>query len=407
MNAQDDERRVRPIQIEDDASFAPVRSESDPDVDHGPRPERRPLLPLAIAATAIVIVVASVAAFGALQFEDPPPLGPDEFASTGEEIDGSTTTATTIPPRLEDLLGGRTDRLTIIAERDDMLWALSWDPSFREPKATSLDLEETPASRFVDASFDRGGRAVAVMTCGLRPCDLYLGSVRDVTAEPDLAGVTNYIWHASEVARIAWVAPTGDSYEVRTATLNGRTGTVEAESVAFSLVHPVVPVQWDRFGFVVNQLAEDASTIAYAPDGEELWRLPGASATGTEDVVAVLHEEAATWTIVDRRSGLPVDATDDLRDGAVFVVTSEGSDLIGMLADRGDGSATLEVTGGDLRAKRVVTVPDDLEPVGFTEDGSLFLLIGDRQVAFVDWNRGGTRTASLPPGYRIIGLHLG
>ncbi len=406
MHSRDDERRVRPIPIDDDASFAPAPSTSDPDEDHGPRSERRPWLPLAIAATAIVIVVASVAAFGALQFEDPPPIGPDEFASTGEEIDGSTTTATTIPPRLEDLLGGRTDRLTIIAERDDMLWALSWDPSFREPKATALDLEETPAGRFVDASFDRGGRAVAVMTCGLRPCGLYLGSVRDVTDEPDLVGVTNYIWHATEVARIAWVAPAEDAYEIRTATLSGRTGTIEDETVALTLPDRVALVQWDRSGFVVNELIEDRSTIAYTPDGEERWRLPGAAATGTDDIVAVFHD-GTTWTLVDRRSGQPVEATDDPRDGAVFVATSESSDLIGMLVNRDDGSTTLEVTGGDLRAKRVVTVPDDLEPVGFTEDGSFFLLIGDAQVAFVDWNRGGTRTAILPPGYRIIGLHLG
>ena len=120
-----------------------------------------------------------------------------------------------------------------------------------------------------------------------------------------------------------------------------------------------------------------------------------------------VFQDGTTWTLVDRRSGQPVESTDDLRDGAVFVATSESSDLIGTLAIRGDGSATLEVTGGDLRAKRVVSVPDDLVPVGFTEDGSFFLLIGDAQVAFVDWNRGGTRTATLPPGYRIIGLHLG
>ena len=60
---------------------------------------------MAIAAVAIVAVIGSVTVFGALRFDEPAPPAEDEFSSFDTDEEGSTTT-TTFPPTLEDLLPG-------------------------------------------------------------------------------------------------------------------------------------------------------------------------------------------------------------------------------------------------------------------------------------------------------------
>ncbi len=408
MEAWDEEQRVRPIPIDE-----PFRDEDGVGgtVGRGQTPTARAprrWLPFAAAIGAIVIVTASVGAFGALRYEDAPPTGFDALQSPENDTDAPTTTVPPALRQLDEILPGVSVRLTLIAERDDTLWALLWDPSFREPKAVPLLVESTQTSRLSRAEFDRSGRFVAVEACGHRTCDVYVGSSSDVGTQPVLGGILGFTWHASEVGRLSWIAPVADGYAIRTGTVDPLTMTIKDEESAFVLPEPVRLVQWDALGFVVGQFINDQSTSALGPDGAVLWTVPGSASTGTASIVAVL-DEGSGWVTVDRATGVPLAAVDGQPNGSlVFVTTSDSADLIGRLAERTDGSYSLTVTGGSMSAVRVVTIAQRYEPVGFTDDGAYFLLIGQgRRVVFVDWSRSASYEVVVPDGYDVLGLDLG
>ena len=405
MEAWNDGDRVRPIPIDDE-----VPDGFEPELDTPPeKPIGRPWLPMTIAIAAVVIVVGSVSIFGALRFDDPAPADPDQFSANPTDEEGSTTTATTLPPRLEDLLPGITDRLTLIAERaeDDSAWALLWDPSFRIPKAVPLGVESTPTADLASAQFDSSGRHVAVATCGSTACDLYIGSPTEVGTSPDVDGVLAFAWHATEVGRIAWVAPSQDGYDLVVASSNPLSRTVEDVETAFTLNDPFRIVRWDSDGFVVMFSGDKAVTATLEPDGTMIWTSDAAArTTATSDVVAVYSPEDG-WFLLDRRSGEPVESP-GAPEELVYVGTSDTSDLIARLAARGEGGLSLKVTGGSLRAQRIVTIEEQYTPIGFTADATYFLFLsGEGRVVFVDWNLGAARTVDAPEGYRIIGIDVG
>jgi hypothetical protein len=405
MEAWNDGDRVRPIPIDDD-----VPDGLEPVIDATPRvPNRRTWVPLAVAIGAVVIVVGSVTIFGALRFDDPEPSDPGLFSANPTDDEGSTTTATTLPPRLEDLLPGITDRLTLIAEShdDDSAWTLLWDPSFRVPKAIPLGIEASPTADLTSARFDSSGRHVAVATCGSTACDLYVGSPSEVGTSPDVEAVLGFAWHATEVGRIAWVAPSDDGYDVVVASSNPLSQTVEDVEKAFTLSDPFRIVRWDSDGFVVMFSGDKAVTAALEPDGSIIWTSDAAArTTAASDVVAVYSPEDG-WFLLDRTSGEPVESPGTPQE-LVYVGTSDTSDLIARLATREQGGLFLKVSGGSLRAQRIVTIEEQYTPIGFTADATYFLFLsGEDRVVFVDWNLGAARTVDAPEGYRIIGIDVG
>jgi hypothetical protein len=408
MEAWDDDQRVRPVPIED-----PFHNE-DPfgrEAGTGSTPDGRAArrwLPFAAAIGAIVLITASVGVFGALRYDDEPPTGFDAIQSPENAADVPTTTVPPILRQLDEILPGVAVRLTLIAERDDTLWALLWDPSFREPKPVPLGIESIPTSRLSRAEFDRSGRFVAVEACGHRTCDVYVGSSSDVGTEPVLGGILGFTWHASEVGRLSWIVPIADGYAVRTGTVDPLTMTIRDDETAFVVAEPVRLVQWDALGFVVGQFINQQTTAGYSPDGEVLWTVPGSASTGTTSIVAVL-DEAEGWFTVDRATGVPIESIGGPRNPFfMFVTTSDSADLIARLAERTDGSYSLMVSGGSMAAVRVMTVAQRYDPIGFTDDGIYFLLIGQgRRVVFVDWSRGASYEVVAPDGYEILGLDLG
>jgi hypothetical protein len=132
-------------------------------------------------------------------------------------------------------------------------------------------------------------------------------------------------------------------------------------------------------------------------------------------MVVGIVEDDGTWTLVDRTSGEPIDspALGSIDDSVVFIATSDAANLIGRLGHgstaAGSSDMSLTITGGSLRAPRILTIPQRFSPLGFTADAEYFLLttadFGD--IGFVDWRIGATRVAALPAGYSIIALDLG
>lgn len=421
-DGRDDGRRVRPVPL-DDESGAPVIDESGA-VARRPtgrrdRPAKRPWIPLLLAVAGVAVVVTSVSVFGALQFDDPQPPADDEFAANTTDDEGSTTTATTLPPRLDELLPHVTDRLTLIAVRDGALHALLWDPSFREPKAIPLDLEETPAASFTGAWFDRSGRQVAVERCGPLRCDLFVGSPTDLGTDPDLTDVISFAWHATEIGRIAWVTPSGDGgYAIVVGDVNPLSGRIEQAVSAFTVGEPVRIVQWDGVGFILQNTGKGAAARATAVDaaGAPLWERTGSVTTATDTIAALAtyvdgadgDQTQVVWGLVDRSTGVEVEEAGTIEPTSVFVGASESADLVAQLSARGSGPYSLRVSGGSMAAQRIVTVQQRYAPLGFTDDGTYFMLVdGARNLVFVDWNRTASHEVVAPEGYRILGLDLG
>jgi len=412
MEAWDERDKVRPIPIEDDSiAFA----EDEPRWRDAVRRPRRPWMPLSIAIVAIVIIVGSVSVFGALRFDDPPPTGPDAFSPSDQDEEGSTTTATVLPPRLEDILPGTTDRLTLIAVNDDGIWALLWDPSFREPKAVPLSQDAIPPDGVDLAAFDSSGRSVAVRSCpevvfqrrlagDIRAigCDVYVGTPTDIGTTPDIHGAADFIWHASEVNRIAWVqlGETGDSTVV-TATVNPLSGRLQDAQAAFAVKGGPTLVQWDRHGFVLS----DGTTTAYSPEGAVAWTVEGHATSGTDTAIAVGQDDS--WSLVDRVDGSLIDSQDVGRS-SVFLATSDPADLVGRLTDF-ESSYSLTVIGGGMRAPRVLSLKAQYAPIGFSSEGRYFLFQNDAgdTISFVDWRTSAAKDVTVPSGYRIVGLDIG
>ncbi len=415
MEAWDDGDRVRPIPLDHgDEPMAGTDHVVAPEDTHAARdPRQRPWIPLTLAIVGVAIAVTSVSIFGALRFDDDPPPDEDAFAADVTDEEGSTTTATTLPPRLDELLPAVTDRLTLMAERDGVLHALLWDPTFREPKAVPLDIEETPAARFSRAWFDRSGRFVAVERCGSLRCDLYTGTPTDLGSDPDVSGLIGFVWHATEVGRIAWVSPTEGEYAVVAGDVNPLSGSIEDEEILFTTPNPIRLVQWDAFGFVVQSTVPGATTSALDGNGSPVWERPGISTTATERIVALATsaedgDTARQWQLLDRATGDEIPGSEAMEPTIVFVAASESADLVARLSARETGPYSLRVSGGDLSAQRIVTIQQRYAPAGFTDDGAYFMLVGgDRSLVFVQWNQGSSHEVTAPEGYRILGFDLG
>jgi hypothetical protein len=412
MEAWDERDNVRPIPIEDE-SIVFVDDEGPRRRD--PRHPRRPWMPLSIALAAIVIVIGSVSTFGALRFDDPAPAEPDSFSPSNQDDEGSTTTATVLPQRLEDLLPGITDRLTMIAVNDAGVWALLWDPSFREPKAVPLNQPSVSPDGVDMAAFDSSGRSVAVRSCPevdferrLAPdkqaigCDVYIGTPTDIGTTPDIRGVSDFIWHASEVNRIAWIQ-LGDlgGSTIVTASVNPLSGNLRDVQPVFSVAGSPSLVQWDALGFVLA----GSITTAYSPTGEVAWTVDGVATSGTATSIAVRYPDG--WSMVSRVDGSPIDTLHPSRT-SVFLATSDRADLVGRLTEFAS-SYSLTVTGGGMQAPRVLNLGSHYNPIGFSSEGRYFLLQNDvgNTISFVDWRTSAAGDVTVAKGYRIIGLDIG
>jgi hypothetical protein len=414
MDMWDDRDKVRPIPIEEDTHDFGPGAET---VVRTPRPHL-PWMPLAIAMIALVIVGISLSAFGALRFDDPPAQEEDAFAPENRDDEGSTTTVTALPPRLDELLPGTTDRLTMIAVSDAGVWALLWDPSFREPKAVPLNPDQIAADGVDLALFDSAGRSVAFRRCpedvverrlagddDPGACDVYVGTPTDIGITPDISDAASFIWHASEVNRIAWVQtyPDGTSDpSVFSASVNPLSGELQDQRHEVQLTQPGELIQWDVHGFVVS----DGTTTAYSPQGEALWSIDGFASSGTESAVAV-GRDGTTWSLVDRLDGSEIVGSLP-NESLLFVATSDQADLVGRLAAFGT-SYSLTINGGGMQAPRILNLKAEHIPIGFSTEGRYFLFQSEEgnTISFVDWRTGAAKDVTAPPGYRIIGLDLG
>ena len=406
MTDGDRQDRVRPIDYTPDGSFSP-----QPGNDHPPELRKpRPWVALALSAVAVLTAVGAVAAFGSLEFNDPEPPEPQEFASGAQNDEDTDAPPDTLPPRLEDSLPNLTDRLTLVAIVDDTLQTLLWDPSFRVPKAYDLPIEGVDADTDIEATFDSGGRTLAVTVTTPQSKRVYLGDPTNVGRSPDIVGLESLVWHASQVGAFAWVSRgQGDIWDLHTGKVDPLSGTITNDVVVSQFATPVGLVRWDSSGFVVNQ---GSSTVALDGEGDPQWQMKGVAVSGSASLLAVIAPDDSAsdtrWVIVDRTSGDAMAQQVTGSPGEIWVTTSRDTDLIAEIAASIETTRVL-VDGPDLAAKRIVQVDLHVAPIGFTSSGEYlqFHLFDSNDLVFVNWRTGATHVVPIPDNMTIMGSDLG
>jgi hypothetical protein len=404
MAQGDREQRVRPIDYAPEHSFSSI-ADTDQDLEpHRPRP----WIALVLSAVAVLVAVGAVSVFGSLEFNEPEPPDPQEFASGAQnEVEAPPET---LPPRLEDSLPNVTDRLTLIAMVDETLRTLLWDPSFRVPKAYDLPIENVDADTDIEASFDSGGRTLAITTTTPHTTRVYLGDPTDVGRTPDMIGPTSLLWHASQVGAIAWVSPGQDGqWSLHTGKVDPLSGTLTNDSVVASFPTAIDLVRWDTSGFVLNK---GSSVTAISPAGEPLWEQEGVAVSGSASILAIIAPDDSAsntrWLIADRFSGEAAPQQVTGTPSEIWVATSRDTDLIAEIAASVDKTRIL-VSGPEIAAKRIVQVDLQVAPIGFTSSGEFlqFNMLDSNDLVFVNWRTGATHVVPIPEDTAVIGSDLG
>jgi hypothetical protein len=406
MAHEDRQDRVRPIDYTPADSFSPQPGNHQP-----PEPQRpRPWIALALSAVAVLTAVGAVAAFGSLEFNDPEPPEAQEFASGAQNDEGIEAPPDTLPPRLEDSLPNLTDRLTLVAIVDDTLQTLLWDPSFRVPKAYDLPIENVDEDTDIEATFDSGGRTLAVTVTTPQSKRVYLGDPTNIGRSPDIVGPDSLLWHASQVGAIAWVSRgEGDNWDLHTGKVAPLSGTITNDIVVTQFTTPVGLMRWDSTGFVVNR---GSSVVALDDEGESQWQMKGVAVSGSATLLAVIAPDDSAsdtrWIITDRVTGDAAPQQVTGAPGELWVTTSRDTDLVAEIAASFDTTRVL-VDGPDLAAKRIVQVDLHVAPIGFTSSGEYlqFHLFDSNDLVFVNWRTGATHVVPIPDDMTIMGSDLG
>jgi len=363
-----------------------------------------------MSAVAVFVAIGVVAVFGSLEFNDSEPPEPQEFASGAQNDEEAEAPPETLPPRLEDSLPNLTDRLTLVAIVDGTLQTLLWDPSFRVPKAYDLPIEDVDEDTDVEATFDSGGRTLAVTVTTPQTTRLYLGNPSDIGRAPDIVGPVSVLWHASEVGAISWVLPGSDArWDLYTGKVDPLVGTITNVAVITSFPTPVGLVRWDSSGFVLNR---GSSVVAISSGGDPVWEQKGVAVSGSASILAIIAPDDSAsdtrWVVADRSTGAATSHQVIGSPGEVWVTTSRDTDLIAEIAASTDTTRIL-VNGPEIAAKRIVQVDLPVAPIGFTSSGEYlqFNEFDTNDLVFVNWRTGATHVVPIPDNTTVIGSDLG
>jgi hypothetical protein len=372
-----------------------------------------------LSTIAVIVVVGSVAIFGAVQDDDP------ETRDIAALINAPPTTVegaptTTLGDSLGETIPGISDRLTLIVIGDNGPAALLWDPSFILPKELPLDTDPMDDAVY-SASFDSGGRfiALAVNIPGSVGATVSVGVPSDV-GDPEIADVDSYVWHATEVGHFAWISPGSDG--------ENHLFTGEANPIGKSLTSVLdlgvvdddeTLVRWDAKGFILD--ARGLTTVLRSQDGSVSSSFDGtviaASATSMVTAPAGMNPDRLTLASMRTRTGEITetifsegfsDIGEEIDERIRTFSMSRNSDLVARI-DMTSTRTRLEVQGPSLSAIRILQHNDDVPPIGFTSNDRFFVFASDggNDLVFVDWNLGSIHELSIPDQYNVIAFDIG
>ncbi len=410
MNTRDDHELVRPIGIDHDDGADPDRLATQHATSEST--ERRRWLPLAISISAIVLVIGVVSAFGALQFDEAASQDPAVFASNAGEAD-TTQGSSALPPRLDELVPGLNDRLTLVVETEDGLRSLVWEPSFRIPEPHTLSVGTLGRTDAVTVKFDSAGRSIAIGVPSSVGTDVYLGSPTEMSKQPSLIDVSSFAWHATQAGSIAWIArDAAGGTQLHSATLDPLSGSV-VENIVINLDSSASIIRWDAAGFLINSLLnDDMAVISLNPDGSQLWSRRGVATSASRSIVATMVPDETKhykrWVVIDRASGEPVGQPIDGSPADVWMTTSLDTNLIGVVA-MFDRRTSLTINGPRIATRRIIQIDTRVSPIGFSATSEYFLFdaLDSNDIVFVNWRTGATHTVPIPSEYEVISQRVG
>jgi hypothetical protein len=278
------------------------------------------------------------------------------------------------------------------------------------PKAYDLPIENVDADTDVEASFDSGGRTLAVSVTTPQTTRVYLGDPTDIGGSADIVGPTSLLWHASQVGAIAWVVPgTDGQWDLHRGKVDPLSGTLTNDVVVTHFDTPVGLVRWDSAGFVLNQ---GSTVVAIDSDGVPVWNQKGVAVSGSASILAIIAPDDSAsetrWVITDRTSGQPTEQQVTGTPGDIWVATSRDSDLIAEIAASIERTRVV-VTGPEIAAKRIVQIDLEVAPIGFTSSGEFlqFKPFDSNDLVFVNWRTGATHTVPIPDNTVVVGSDLG
>jgi hypothetical protein len=420
MEAWNDEPRVRPIPIEDDAT-SEFESGASVIPDGGDEPPRRPWLPLVLAAVAVAIVIGSVASFGALQEKDPLPADA-AFTEPDPVEEEAFSPPTTVAVSLQETIPGVTDRLTLVANGTNGPTALLWEPSFIQPKPLAVvtfgivEPSIDPTLRLRTATFDAGGDFVAItgIPGGSETEVLRVGTPTDVSAV-SMENTTSFVWHATDVAHLAWIELNADGNPTLfSARVNPLSKALMDQKEVAIVTATSRLVRWDGDGFVLN--TGQGEIVALTSNGDELWRTLGRALAASSSTILVTDSQAdpdrlPSATAIDR-FGIEVgvlfeeDVDDELISRTVAMSGSTG--LVARIDVRQERTR-IELKGPMFVGTRVMQYNDAVEPIGFTSNDKylVFKADGTNDLIFMNWGLGSIHTLSVPDQFGVVGYDFG
>ncbi|MDJ0959188.1 MAG: hypothetical protein QNJ88_00925 [Acidimicrobiia bacterium] len=404
----------------------PLPPEAPPE---GPGPDRgrtpRSWLPLAIAAAALGAFAVGSALFARTEPTDV--AATTTTTSTTTTVPSlaadapATTTTTTIPrpPTLSDRVPNVSQVFTVMAEGMDTTieW---WSVGFRE--ALAFDV----ASSVTSAVFNLDGSLLGLLsTEGEENGTLRIGEPTSIGTR--FVDVSSFAWHDTFARDIAFIAtlPLDDEPSLLTATV----ANASFDLLFLRRVAPVAEdarvVAWGEWGIAlvgseprVVTIERNTSEVPYPvsivldAEGNELARtdgwivdaLPGGPLLirtfwqvdeTAEDGVPVLSPDyAVTRTDV---SFAPDGRFDLLTASSVAFLNPNGTHMSEVTTNP-SGITLITSRRFDRPSNRSASVPGFHEPLGFTRDGSLFIVhdLAEGELVFVDW--GNSRQYRVPTG---------
>jgi hypothetical protein len=243
---------------------------------------------------------------------------------------------------------------------------------------------------------------------------LRVGTPTD-TAAVILADATSFIWHATDVAHLAWIEPDADgSPTLFTARVNPLSKELMDQRDIAEVADASTLVRWDVDGFVLNTGAGEI--VALTSTGDEFWRAPGHALAASSSTILITDPEVdpdrlASATAIDR-FGIEVgvlfeeDVDDELISRTVAISGNTG--LVARIDVRQDRTR-IELKGPMFAGTRIMQYNDDVAPIGFTSNDKylVFKADGTNDLIFMNWQLASIHTLSVPDQFGVVGFDFG
>ena len=414
MEARDGQPRVRPLEP------APEAGEVTPD----PVLRQRRRAPEVVVASGILVFGLLLVVFGTGgRSQD---TGDDVLPGLGEAgaVPNITTTTTTLPPRLDELLPIAGNPLIVVSSEPTPAAAI-WLPDQRSPRIYAL-----PTPGIASATFDAGAGFVAMIDEDSRA--LLAGKSPGNVAELIAERVSGAAWHPTEPGALAFTSE--ELFRVVLGVAEFHTDLLGTTTVRVMARLPLGSrlVTWGDWGYIVETPAPESSEgaeraiLVLDATGAPQRAMPGRAVTAGGGVVLVagidpaaspekaaadLSSAGLAPTVAMPPVGLALFDQTFTRVGpeilgevtaAPTVTISASGKTVALSTITDTGRTSITIVDLEGRAPRIVSLDAPADALGFIGTESFFALQDRDTLALyiVDWRSGSQY--EVPTGDRVV-----